>query len=102
MTRYTIYKYMYTDDPIIMVKGAKLLTANMQKGHPYIWALVDTEQTEKEARRFLLLPTGHITVQPEPQEKLEYVGTCFQATDGHDYVWHIFEVVQGEDTVGGV
>jgi len=69
---------------VIMPKGAKVLTVQMQNGTPTIWALVDIG-VESVERRFKLHGTGHNF--NDYGDYATYVGT-FQ--DG-PFVGHLFE-----------
>lgn len=82
-----IWKFpvMFEDvNSIMMPKGAKVLTVQMQAGSPVIWAIVDPE-SELVDRRFRLLGTGqHFD---DWGDYVQYVGT-FQ--DG-GFVGHLFD-----------
>ena len=84
----TIWKFPLTvvDDQIIieMPKGAQVLSIQMQRDIPTIWALVNP-QAPKEQRKFRLAGTGHLI--KEAGEFL-YHGT-FQMTG--NLVFHLFE-----------
>lgn len=70
---------------ISMPKGARLLTVQVQRKEPCLWALVDP-RAEKEERRFHVFGTGH----PHPESTfaaLRFVGT-FQIED--TLVFHVF------------
>lgn len=65
--------------------GARFLDVQVQHGAPQAWFLLDPD-AEKEARRFVLVGTGH----PVPeQEKLKHLGT-FQLFTG-ELIVHLFE-----------
>ncbi len=72
---------------IMMPKGAKVLTVQVQNGTPCIWAAVDPCQTYLEMRRFRIAGTGHPI---EDNIVDNYVGTI-QKFDGK-LVFHLFEV----------
>lgn len=83
----TIYKYPLLPGRtyLEMPRGAQVLTVQMQRGSPYLWARVDpTEQ--KSMRVFEVFGTGH-EMPDDPQ--LVYVAT-FQM-DGGALVWHVFD-----------
>lgn len=82
-----IYKYpIPVNDEIVlkMPKGAVVLTVQIQKSEPFIWALVDPEKEEVE-RRFYLYGTGMTVTHSET-----YIGT-FQILNG-GLVFHLFEL----------
>lgn len=80
-----LYKQgMASADPVIdMPRGAKVLTLQVQDGHPMLWAAVDPGQPT-EPRQFAIVGTGHAL----PDNAGAYVGT-WQSTI---YVFHLFEV----------
>ena len=69
---------------VAMPAGARIISVGRQKaGVPTIWAEVDSEETAKEIRVFLIVGTGH----PLPEIDLAFVGTVFD----EPFVWHIYE-----------
>ena len=81
----TIFKYpLDTRYSLLIPKDAEVLTVQVQNGHPYIWALIDTDKPE-EYRTFYLYATG---APIDTGSKNTYIGTY--QSDG--YVWHLFEV----------
>jgi len=83
-----IYKYpLLLTDPIDLAlpRGAQVLTVQMQRGSPQMWALVDPG-AGMESRRFRLLGTG-IAFN---ETGLRYINT-FQMREGR-LVLHLFEV----------
>ena len=70
---------------IDMPKGARLLDVQEQHGQPQLWALVNPEEKELEARSFRAYGTGH----PIKGAPGQYVGT-FQLDHG-GLVFHVFE-----------
>lgn len=87
---HSIYKYpvRVTDiNKVEMPKGAKVLSVQMQRGVPCIWALVDPA-AEMETRMFFMFGTGHPV---EYAEGLRFIGT-FQLVD-RELVFHLFEPV---------
>lgn len=74
-----------------MPEGAEVLTVQVCKEQPCIWALVDNSKP-KEKRVFCIYGTGHIVSAPQTKK---YIGT-FQQLDGA-LVWHLFEL-KGEET----
>lgn len=83
----TFYKYplQVADEQIISLpKGAQLLTVQVQNSWPYLWALVDTSQSNEE-RKILICGTGHKMTNVITQ----YIAT-FQMENG-SLVFHVFE-----------
>ena len=83
----TIWKYeiSITDrQTILMPKGARILSFQLQNNIPCIWAIVNTE-AKKETRTFLVLGTGNIF---SIKNKLNFMGTI---QDSNGFVWHLFE-----------
>lgn len=73
---------------IRMPKDSTLLTVQVQKEIPCLWALLDTDK-EAEDRFIKIIGTGH----PVPENVLRYIGT-FQVMEG-TFVGHVFEVEGG-------
>lgn len=86
----TIWKFpLKTFAPILeieMPRNAKVLTVQVQKEIPCIWAIVEPQE-KKETRKFRLLGTGHEFDIPIAQVK--YIGT-FQLQSG-GFIGHLFE-----------
>ncbi len=86
----TIYKYKLKQEEVAEVelpKGARVLTAQAQGVHVWIWAIVDAEGVEKETRRFAILKTGQkIALNTDI---LTHVGSV-QFDEG-GLVYHVFE-----------
>lgn len=74
---------------IRMPKDSTILTVQVQKETPCLWALVDTDK-EAEERFIQIIGTGH----PVPENVIRYIGT-FQALENNWFVGHVFEV-EGE------
>ncbi len=68
---------------IMLPVGAEILSAQMQGQSPVMWALVDPEELNTEARRFHTIGTGH----HHDFSGMGYIGTY---QDG-GLVWHVFE-----------
>lgn len=69
---------------IQMPECARILTVQVQRGDPVIWALVDRD-VPTSPRRFRIVGTGH------PVDFMgDYIGT-FQMPAGY-LVFHVFEV----------
>ena len=82
----TIYKYpLKIDDEqeVMMPKGARMLSVQLQGGRPCLWALVDPN-LENEARSLLIRGTGH-----DASGVGRYIST-FQM-DGGALLFHAFE-----------
>lgn len=84
----TVYEYplQISDEFIIgLPKGAQILKVALQKGEPYLWALVDTE-AELESVYIRCAGTGH----PIEQQNVEYLGSVIMYDDR--FVVHYFRV----------
>jgi len=90
----TIYKYKLKQQEIVeveMPKGARVLTAQAQGVHVWIWAIVDADPKETEMRRFAILKTGQsISFNTDV---LTHVGSV-QFDEG-GLVYHVFEYPAG-------
>lgn len=73
---------------IPMPENTEILTVQMQKNVPCIWAFV-VPGIAKEKRNFRLLGTGHKVALNECNSG--YIGTI--QTHDETFVWHLFEVV---------
>lgn len=85
---HTIYKYPLESgdvNEIEMPEGAKVLTVQIQRDIPCIWALVDPNMDNKVVRRFHIYGTGYQILRPNDR----YIGT-FQLYGGA-LVFHVFE-----------
>lgn len=69
---------------LLMPKNAEIISIQVQRWKPYLWALIDVDETKTE-RYFYLFGTGM-----EVKDGLKYIGS-FQMYDG-DLVFHLFEV----------
>jgi len=83
------YEVPINEDSFIleMPKDSKILSFQLQKENPQIWAIVDDENDEKEIREFKLLGTG-LSFGKEKLVGYEFIGTI-QMYDG-DLVLHLF------------
>lgn len=84
----TIYKYSLeiTDRQVLeMPTNSEILTVQLQREVPCLWAVVDTDEKVKEKRIIRIIGTGNIV----PKCYLDYIGT-FQMVGG-DLIWHVFE-----------
>lgn len=87
----SIYKYelSVTDRQILMLPvRAEVLTVQMQRGKPCLWARVNPEHRQKETR-IHIFGTGH---EMPADIELEYIST-FQMHDG-DLVFHVFKELE--------
>lgn len=85
MVKRTIWKWSMERvdcQRLMMPRGAKILSVQMQHGAPQIWAYCDP--TEKfERREFRIIGTGHDI----PSHPGEHIATV----QDRDFVWHVFE-----------
>jgi hypothetical protein len=84
----TIYKYKLkvTDRQFVdMPTGAIILTVQVQRGDPHLWAGVE-EGGFPNARLIRIFGTG----QPMGSEPMVYIGT-FQLYEKMPLVFHVFE-----------
>jgi hypothetical protein len=86
----TIYKYKLKLAEVVEVEmptDARVLTAQTQGVHVWIWAIIDTDPRDKEKRRFAVLKTGQqIGLNTDV---LTHVGSV-QFDEG-GLVYHVFE-----------
>lgn len=81
-----VLKYSLTPDCVVeMPRGAKILSVQVQRDTPCIWALCQ-DDNQLDGRRFMIYGTGH--AMPEDLD-LRYLGT-FQLQAGN-FVFHVFE-----------
>lgn len=83
-----IWKWPLKLDPyqaVEMPAGATVLTVQVQKDEPHLWALCDPERP-KEKRHITMRGTGH----PVPAYPGQYLGTV-QMFRG-DLVLHVYEI----------
>jgi hypothetical protein len=83
-----IWKYRFESGNIMMPKGAKILTVQMQNDTPYMWAIVDVD-AELEERVFEIHGTGH---NIRNIDEHEYIGTYID----NPFVWHLFELIKNK------
>ncbi len=83
-----IWKYRVDVGAIMMPKGAKILTVQMQNDTPYMWAIVDVD-AELEERVFEIHGTGH---NIRNIDEYEYIGTYID----NPFVWHLFELIKNK------
>ena len=85
-----VYKYPLEIQDVVRVvmpKGAKVLTVQVQHGRPCLWAAVDPSQMDLEERLFRIAGTGHAIVDEIVND---YIDT-FQMLGGQ-LVFHVFEI----------
>lgn len=85
----TVWKYelgLTELDVIAMPKNARILHVREQDETACIWALVDPQETELEARSFCVYGTGHRI----PNRLGEYIGTVHLMAGS--LVFHVFEI----------
>lgn len=85
----TVYKYRLNTDAyqyIVLPVGAKLLCVKMQAETPFLWALIDKEQTHNEMVAIRCAGTGH-----DIKDDVEYIDTIMVA--GGLLVFHFFKVI---------
>lgn len=83
-----VYKFpleISDEQKVSMPEGAKVLTVQVQKGKPCLWAECNTDE-EPVLRTFLIRGTGH-PIDDEIEK--EYIGTI-QMCEG-SIVFHVFE-----------
>lgn len=83
-----IFKYELPVKDLVAVpmpKGAKVITAQVQRGAVTLWAEVDPDAPRVE-RRFRIVGTGH----PFEPIGLSYIGTVQNGL----LVWHVYEQVK--------
>lgn len=84
-----IFKYeipLETSFTLNLPVDCKILSFQVQRNVPCLWALVDPEK-EPTTRHFKIIGTGHDF--DYDRYKMTYIGTI-QMADG-DLVWHLFE-----------
>ena len=85
----TVWKFPTPIDDVFSIdlpKGAQILTVQVQRGEPCIWALVDPD-APKEKRHFVLLGTGHVHSK-RLLEGCSYVGSY--QVQGGQLVFHLW------------
>jgi hypothetical protein len=86
----TIYKYQLevkTNQTVKMHEGAQILSVQVQRGVPCVWAVVDPDQPEA-SYGFETYGAGH-PVPPDTEHVVrDFVGT-YQLNDG-EFVGHVF------------
>jgi len=96
MTR-KIYKYpllVQTRQEIQLPIGFKILTAGLQADNPFIWCLVNPEETTTVTVQFILIGTGEELAYAANTHN--YIGT-FHTRVG--FVFHLFEKITQKEYV---
>jgi hypothetical protein len=84
----TIHKYeLFPETVLDIPRGATVLSVQVQREKPYLWAEVDTSN-ELTKRKFIGVGTGH-TIPSEA--RLSFIGTV--QLEGGALVFHIYEVL---------
>lgn len=89
MMNKTIYKYEIPLTDYIEIRlpvDAEILTFVMNNKIPYVYALVDKNQSLHEIRKFRLYGTGH----DFDLKSYKYIGTVMKES-GITFVFHLFE-----------
>ena len=84
-----VYKFpldIADEQVVLMPKGSKVLTVQVQKGKLYLWAECNPNEPNMDERSILIRGTGH-PINDEIEK--EYIGTI-QMCDG-SLVFHVFE-----------
>lgn len=86
----TIYKYKIKQETVSTVempRSARLLTAKALGSHVWVWAIVDTDDKEREMRKIAVIKTGQeVALNPDLMTHIETV----QFGEG-ELVLHVFE-----------
>lgn len=70
---------------LVMPRNADILCVQMQRNFLTLWAIVDDEQCEVDARHVTVVGTGWEL--PADIGRSEYTGTC---QEDAGFVWHVF------------
>lgn len=83
------YELKAMDNVVLMLRGARVLTAQMQGGNPCLWAVVDTSlrPDDTDVRRFVVQPTG--AAIPDDLT-FTYIATVQEGP----FVWHVCEATE--------
>ena len=83
----TIHKFPIDicDNQVVeMPVGAQVLSAELQRGSPCLWALIDTDK-ELTPRRITIRGTGHCCTPSDGR----FINTIMMARES--LVWHVFD-----------
>ena len=89
----TIYKCLIPSSgrfTLPLPKNSLILTVQVQRESPVVWALVDTEKAIVK-RKFCSIGTGE-KINDGLEDDLFYIGS-FQLNDG-ELVFHLFEIME--------
>lgn len=86
----TIWKFplaLERAQDIEMPAGAEILSIGNQRETICLWARVETEKTNKETRRFVIVGTGHGAPDAVGSKLIGVV-----MMQGGDLIFHVFEI----------
>ena len=87
----TIYKYSIGgSDKLTLPKGAEILDIQLQHGNLYMWAKIDTMETEVEDRTIRMFGTGHM-IDESIIGEMKFIATV--QFDGGNLIFHFFEIL---------
>lgn len=87
----TVYKYPLVIDDYQVLKlpmDAKILSAANIKGSIFLWAMIDTDQPDVQARVLRLAGTGHPL---NSAYQYEFISTILFPLSDSTLVFHLFE-----------
>ena len=91
-----IFKFPIEHTPkqyLVMPKGAEILSVQVQNNSPFLYAMVNPNQTEKEERVFRIYATG-TSINDDMGFDVKYIGTFIINDPQHPtgtFVGHLFE-----------
>jgi hypothetical protein len=92
-----VFKYevpILTKQELILPKGSEILSLQVINDKPFIYALVNPDETEKETRMLIIVSTGQ-NINYDIGIQYKYIGT-FNVTDTSPlgyFIGHIFEAL---------
>lgn len=93
----TIHKYpiqIAKRQTVVLPAGAQILTAGLQRGELFVWALIDPEKAPSVERRIEVVGTGFSMFD----STRKHIGTVLSEAAVIDgmmasaFVWHVFEL----------
>ena len=87
----TVFKYPIVIDDYQVLKlpmGAKILSAEKINGLVFLWAMVDTDQPDVQARVLRLAGTGHPL---KNTCQYEFISTIVYPISDETLIFHLFE-----------